>query len=191
MGCESGRHGQSLLRSIDPRVSTHRFEAVLGGETGDLPGVVLPADVAAAMGGRARIPVAGTINGVPFRGSTMPMGDGTHCVGFRRTRRRRAECGGARSPIEIARDDAPSRIARLAAALDADPAVRAAFDAMSYTHRKGSPRRPSKRRDAPAARPGRRGGPGADRVEIGAGVARACPPTYRKVCFETCLSIRH
>jgi len=122
-------------------VSVHRFEAVLGGEVGDLPGVVLPADVAAAMGGRARIPVAGTINGVPFRGSTMPMGDGRHCVGFRKELR--AQAGGVKDgdavTIEIARDDAPRTVdvpADLAAALRADAAVEAAFAAMSYTHRK-------------------------------------------------------
>jgi hypothetical protein len=119
----------------------HRFEAVLGGETGDLPGVILPADVAAAMGGRARIPVAGAINGVPFRGSTMPMGDGRHCVGFRREVR--AQAGGVEDgdavTIEIGRDDAPRTVDTppdLAAALDVDAAVRAAFEAMSYTHRK-------------------------------------------------------
>jgi hypothetical protein len=122
-------------------VSAHRFEAVLGGELGDLPGIVLPADVAAAMGGRARIPVAGTINGVPFRGSTMPMGDGRHCVGFRKELREQA--GGIKDgdtvTIEIARDDAPRTVAvpaDLAAALRADAGVEAAFAAMSYTHRK-------------------------------------------------------
>jgi hypothetical protein len=119
----------------------HRFEAVLGADAGDLPAVVVPADVAAAMGGRARIPVAGTINGVPFRGSTMPMGDGRHCVGFRKDVRARAGGveGGDTVVIEIGRDDAPRTVAvpdDLAAALAADPAVRAAFDAMSYTHRK-------------------------------------------------------
>ncbi len=119
----------------------HRFEAVLGADVGDLPGRRAPADVAAAMGGRARIPVAGTINGVPFRGSTMPMGDGRHCVGFRKDVRARA--GGVEAgdtvAIEISRDDAPRTVAvpdDLATALAADPAVRAAFDAMSYTHRK-------------------------------------------------------
>jgi hypothetical protein len=118
-----------------------RFEAVLGGDAGDIPAVVLPAEVAAAMGGRARIPVSGTINGVPFRGSTMPMGDGRHCVGFRKETRARAggvEIGDAVT-VEIDRDDAPRTVdvpADLARALDADPAVRAAFDAMSYTHRK-------------------------------------------------------
>jgi len=119
----------------------HRFEAVLGVDAGDLPAVVVPADVAAAMGGRARIPVAGTINGVPFRGSTMPMGDGRHCVGFRKDVRARAGGveGGDTVAIEIGRDDAPRTVAvpdDLSAALAADPAVRAAFDAMSYTHRK-------------------------------------------------------
>jgi Bacteriocin-protection, YdeI or OmpD-Associated/Domain of unknown function (DUF1905) len=122
-------------------MTTHRFEAVLGAGTGDVPGVVLPADVAAAIGGRARIAVAGTINGVPFRGSTMPMGDGRHCVGFRKDERARA--GGVETgdtvTIEIARDDEPRTVdvpADLADALAADAAVQAAFDAMSYTHRK-------------------------------------------------------
>ena len=122
-------------------MTTHRFEAVLGADAGDLPAVVLPADVAAAMGGRARIPVAGTINGAAFRGSTMPMGDGRRCVGFRKEIR--AQAGGVEAGdavvIEIASDDAPRTVAvpaALAAALAAEPGVRAAFDAMSFTHRR-------------------------------------------------------
>jgi len=122
-------------------VTRHRFEAVFGADAGDLPAVVLPADVAAAMGGRARIPVAGTINGVAFRGSTMPMGDGRHCVGFRKEIR--AQAGGIEVgdpvAVEIGRDDAPRAVAvpaDLAAALAAERGVRAAFDAMSFTHRR-------------------------------------------------------
>jgi hypothetical protein len=122
-------------------VTTHRFEAVLGAGVGDRPAVVLPADVAAAMGGRARIPVAGTINGVAFRGSTMPLGDGRHCVGFRKDTR--AEAGGAEMgdtvAIEIRRNHAPRTVDvpdDLAEALAAEPGLRDAFDAMSYTHRR-------------------------------------------------------
>lgn len=63
-------------------MSLQRFDGVLGGDVGGLPGVVFPADVAAAIGDRARIPMSGTINGVAFRRSTMPLGDGRHCVGF-------------------------------------------------------------------------------------------------------------
>jgi bacteriocin resistance YdeI/OmpD-like protein len=99
-------------------VTTHRFEAVLGADVGDRPAVVLPADVAAAMGGRAR-----------------------HCVGFRKDTR--AAAGGAEMgdtvAIEIRRDDAPRTVAvpdDLAAALAAEPGLREAFDAMSYTHRR-------------------------------------------------------
>ena len=121
-------------------MNVHRFEAVVGADAGDLPGVVVPAGIAAAMGGRARIPVSGTINGVPFRSSTMPMGDGRHCVGFRQEIRARAGVSdGDTVTIEIARDDVPRTVdvpADLAEALDADPAVRAAFDAMSHTHRR-------------------------------------------------------
>jgi hypothetical protein len=122
-------------------MTMHRFEAVLGADVGDRPAVVLPAEVAAAMGGRARIPVAGTINGVAFRGSTMPLGDGRHCVGFRKDTR--AEAGGAEMgstvAIEIRRDDAPRTVdvpRDLAEALAAEPGLREAFDAMSYTHRR-------------------------------------------------------
>ncbi len=119
---------------------THRFAVVLGADAGDLPAVVLPAEVAAAMGGRARIPVMGTINGVAFRGSTMPMGDGRHCVGFRRAIQAQARVEvGDTVAIEIDRDDAPRTVdlpEDLAAALAAEPGARAAFDAMSYTHRR-------------------------------------------------------
>jgi hypothetical protein len=133
---------RSTRRLCDrPGVTTHRFEAVLGADVGDRPAVVLPAEVAAAMGGRGRIPVAGTINGVPFRGSTMPLGDGRHCVGFRKDTR--AEAGGVEMgdavTIEIRRDDAPRTVAvpaDMAAALATEPGVRAAFDLMSYTHRR-------------------------------------------------------
>ncbi len=121
-------------------MTTHRFEAVLGADVGDRPAVVLPAEVAAAMGGRARIPVAGRINGVQFRGSTMPLGDGRHCVGFRKDTR--AEAGaemGDTVAIEIRRDDAPRAVdlpEDLAAALAAEPGLRDAFGGMSYTHRR-------------------------------------------------------
>jgi bifunctional DNA-binding transcriptional regulator/antitoxin component of YhaV-PrlF toxin-antitoxin module len=102
--------------------------------------VVLPDEVAAALGGRGRIPVAGTVNGTAFRSSTMPMGDGRHCVGFRREIRDAAGIAiGDEVEIVLARDDAPRTVdvpADLAAALDADPAVRRAFDELSYTHRR-------------------------------------------------------
>jgi bifunctional DNA-binding transcriptional regulator/antitoxin component of YhaV-PrlF toxin-antitoxin module len=119
-----------------------RFEAdlLLAPGTKATPYVVLPAGVAEALGGRARVPISGTVNGHAFRGWTMPQGDGTHAIGFRKEIRDEAGIAvGDRVTIEIERGDAPRDVAvpaDLAAALSEDPKVRAAFDAMSYSHRR-------------------------------------------------------
>jgi hypothetical protein len=120
-------------------VPEHRFKAVLGGEAGERPLVEVPPEVLAGLGGRGRIPVAGSVNGTPFRSSTMPIGGGRQCVGFRREIRDAAGIAiGDRVEVVIVRDDAPRTVevpGDLAAALDAASA-RPAFDALSYTHRR-------------------------------------------------------
>jgi bifunctional DNA-binding transcriptional regulator/antitoxin component of YhaV-PrlF toxin-antitoxin module len=117
-----------------------RVRGVLGGEGDGRPLVLLPAEVAAVLGGRARIPVAGTVDGVPFRGSTMPMGDGRHCIGFRKELRDAAGVEvGDEVELVIGRDDEPRTVVvpdDLASALAAEPGLREAFDAMSSTHRR-------------------------------------------------------
>ena len=40
----------------------------------------VPFDVLAVFGSRSRVPVAGTLNGSPFKTSLMPNGDGTHSM---------------------------------------------------------------------------------------------------------------
>jgi len=56
------------------------FEAKLiaTGPKGAWTYIEIPCDVPKVFGTRARVPVAGTINGFPFRNSLMPEGDGTH-----------------------------------------------------------------------------------------------------------------
>lgn len=99
----------------------------------------VPPEVAAQMGGRARIPVRGKVNGYPFRGSTMPMGDGTHCVGLNRTIRDGAGVGaGDTVTVEISRDDEPRTVSippDLRSAL-ADAGLTKAWDALSFTHQR-------------------------------------------------------
>ena len=56
-------------------MSGHRFSGRLGDDR-ERPLVELPAEVVEALGARGRIPVAGTIDGTPYRTSTMPMGGG-------------------------------------------------------------------------------------------------------------------
>jgi bifunctional DNA-binding transcriptional regulator/antitoxin component of YhaV-PrlF toxin-antitoxin module len=120
-------------------MAVHRFTAVLGGQAGERPLVEVPAEILAELGGRGRIPVAGSVNGTLFRSSTMPIGGGRQCVGFRQEIRDAAGIAiGDSVEVVIARDDAPRTVevpGDLAAALDA-AAVRPAFDALSYTHRR-------------------------------------------------------
>ncbi len=56
------------------------FKAVLQGY--DQPGtwtfLVVPFNAQEVFGARARILVKGTVNGIPFRSSLMPRGDGSH-----------------------------------------------------------------------------------------------------------------
>jgi hypothetical protein len=111
-----------------------RFSATFGDR-----GVVVPGDPKAEFGG-ARAPVAGTVNGTPFRGRLMVYGDVTY-LGLRREIRDAA--GGIDEgdtvEVEIERDDAPREVdvpAPLAAALEADPEAKSVFHALAYTHRK-------------------------------------------------------
>jgi hypothetical protein len=112
---------------------TERFTATLGERH-----VVVPLD-AKALWGEARPPVAGTVNGVPFRSRLMVYG-GQTVLGL--TNAFRAEAGlaeGDEVEVVIDRDDAPREVEippALQAALDGDAKAREAFDALSFTHRR-------------------------------------------------------
>jgi hypothetical protein len=100
--------------------------------------LVVPLD-AKALWGEARPPVAGTIDGHPFRGRLAVYG-GETVLGL--TKAWRAAAGlkpGDTVAVEIDRDDAPREVEvppALQAALDGDPEAKAAFDGLSFTHRK-------------------------------------------------------
>ena len=102
-------------------------------------GVVVPFDAKAEFG-EARPPVAGTVNGTPFRSRLMVYGGVTY-LGLRKDIRQAA--GGIEDgdtvDVVLERDDAPREVdvpAALAAALAADPEAKAIFDALSFTHRR-------------------------------------------------------
>jgi Bacteriocin-protection, YdeI or OmpD-Associated/Domain of unknown function (DUF1905) len=111
-----------------------RFKATMGDR-----GVVVPGDPKAELGG-ARAPVAGTVNGTPFRGRLMVYGGVTY-LGFRKEIRDAAGgiADGDEVEVEIERDDAPREVEipeALAGALAADPDARRVFDGLAFTHRK-------------------------------------------------------
>ena len=99
----------------------------------------MPGDPKLEFGG-ARAPVAGTVNGAPFRGRLMVYGGVTY-LGFRKEIREAA--GGIEQGDEvevvIERDDAPREVEvpeALANALASEPDAQRVFDSLSFTHRR-------------------------------------------------------
>jgi hypothetical protein len=101
--------------------------------------VGLPIHAADVFGTRARVAVVAWFNDVEYRGSTMPMGDGTFCLGIAKAVRAAAGVDiGDPVHVRIQTDDAPRTVAvpdDLAAALEVAGAT-ARFEALSYTHRR-------------------------------------------------------
>ncbi len=97
------------------------------------------AQVAAVGEGRRRFPVVATVNGYAWRTSVAPMG-GEFLVGLSRAVRAAAGAqAGDTVDVELALDTAPREVEvpeALAAGLARNPAARAAFEGMAYTHRK-------------------------------------------------------
>ncbi|HYN86412.1 MAG TPA: DUF1905 domain-containing protein [Pyrinomonadaceae bacterium] len=72
-----------------------RFRALLEKHArSEATGIVLPFDAAEFFGTRARVPVRGTINDFPVRGSIFPKGDGRHYMVVRREVREAAAAPG-------------------------------------------------------------------------------------------------
>jgi hypothetical protein len=107
---------------------------------GPAAAVVLDDEQVAAVGeGAKRFPVAATVNGYTWRTSVARMG-GEFLVGLNREVRQgaRVEAGDEVSVV-LELDSEPRSVevpAALTAALAEDPAAKAAFDAMAFTHRK-------------------------------------------------------
>ena len=119
-------------------MSELRLHTILTGR-GPAAAILLSDEQVASLGAGKAFPVAVTIGGRTARLRLARMG-GENMIGF--SKAVRADLG-----VEIDQEiDAVIRVdgaertvdvpAELAAALDADPAVRAAFDALSYTARK-------------------------------------------------------
>jgi hypothetical protein len=115
-----------------------RFSAVLGGEEGERPTVVLPFD-AKQRYGKARAPVRGTVNGAAFR-TTVAVYAGVHLIGFNKVVRERAGIEiGDEVTVELERDDEQREVdvpPELGRAFGANSEARAAFEGLSYTHRR-------------------------------------------------------
>ena len=102
--------------------------------------VPVPRDVAAKMGLKGMPRVQAVIAGQPYRGSLMPMGDGTYCLGVLKSIQEAAGVKqGDKVTVEIELDTAPRLIeppADLAKALARDKRASGAWEKLSFTNKK-------------------------------------------------------
>jgi len=102
-------------------------------------GIEVPAEVVEALGSGKRPPVRVTINGYTYRSTVAVMG-GVFMVGVAAEHRVAAGlAGGDEVDVELELDTAPREVEvppDFAAALDADPAARRTFDALSYSNKR-------------------------------------------------------
>ena len=125
----------------DVKQVTKRFRVLLEKDANsEATGYVVPFDVQKVFGTRARLPVRGTINEHPFRGTIFPTGDGRHYIVVNKKLREAAGVrGGQTISVTMEPDPEPRAVTPpedLAAALAADPAAQAAWDKLSYTHKR-------------------------------------------------------
>ncbi|HEX3264162.1 MAG TPA: YdeI/OmpD-associated family protein [Candidatus Limnocylindrales bacterium] len=101
-------------------------------------GFEVPPAVVEALGSGKRPPVNVTINGYTYRNTVAVMG-GVYMIGVAGEHRGPARIvGGEDVDVDLELDTAPREVTvppELAAALDAEPAARAAFDRLSYSNK--------------------------------------------------------
>jgi hypothetical protein len=119
-----------------------RFKARLTahGPGGAWTFLYVPFNVEKAFGSRARVSVAGTMNGFAFRNSLLPLGDGTHRMAVSKTLQAGAKAAAGKM-VAVSMDiDTSVRVVvvpvELRKALATNKAAAKAFKPLSYSHRK-------------------------------------------------------
>jgi hypothetical protein len=100
---------------------------------------VVPAEVVAELGGGGRIPVVAHFDGVEYRGSIVRMGGESILGVLKAIREQLGKDLGEQVAVTVERDAVERDVEvphELAAALAGNPTARAAFDALSYSHRR-------------------------------------------------------
>jgi hypothetical protein len=118
-----------------------RFQAVLRSDpTGSGTFIRVPPDVQARLGLKGRPKINSVIAGSPYRGSLMPMGDGSFCLGVLKSIQ---DAAGAKRgdtiTVELELDTAPRVVempADLAKAVGRNKQAVAAWDRLSFTNKK-------------------------------------------------------
>ncbi len=108
-------------------------------QMGNNTGIEVPADVVAALDAGKRPPVVVNVNGYEYRSTIAPMG-GKYLLPFSAGRRQESGIrGGDAIDVELTVDTTPRTVEvpdDLQSALDASPTATAAWEKLSYTHKK-------------------------------------------------------
>jgi hypothetical protein len=117
---------------------TMRFRTRILQSGATATGIRIPPEVVESLGAGRRPPIRVTINGFTYRSTVAVMG-GDYMVGVNADNRIGAGVkGGDEVDVDIELDTAPREIdvpSELATALDAVPAARRTFDALSYSNK--------------------------------------------------------
>jgi hypothetical protein len=118
----------------------YQFEAVIVDAGGGGAFVEFPYDVREEFGTAGRVKVKATFDGQPYRGSLARMGGPRHILGVLKDIRKAIGKGPGDKVRVVLELDTEERTVEvppeLAKALAKNPSVKAAFDKLSYTHRK-------------------------------------------------------
>src|ERR1700674_3684475 len=102
--------------------------------------VPIPKDVAAKLGLKGFPKIQAVIAGLPYRGSLMPMGDGTYCLGVLKSIQEAAGVGfGDTVEVLLELDTAPRTVeppADLARAMAREKKMAASWEKLSFTNKK-------------------------------------------------------
>lgn len=120
--------------------SKHRFKAILKkDDKTEGTAVPIPLDVPKLFAARGRVPVKGTLEGVPFRSTLSPYG-GVHYLPVNRALREQAKvAAGDEVEVVLERDTEPRVIEAppdLARALKRSKQATAAWERLSYSHKR-------------------------------------------------------
>ena len=133
--------GAKASKEKSSKASVKRFRALVNRkEGGEVCSINIPFDVEKTFGSRGRVPVRGTLNGAPYRGSAFRMGGDCHFMVVNRKLRAAAGVGGGETvPVTMERDTEPRVVeppADFARALKGNEDARATWDKLSFTHRR-------------------------------------------------------
>jgi len=117
----------------------YKFKARIESESGGGAYILFPYDTEKEFETKGKVPVKATFNGVPYAGSLIKYGQPQHMLGVLKAIREQIGKGpGDIIDVELWKDEAP-RVLEVPAAFETamkKEGVLAAFEKLSYTHRK-------------------------------------------------------